>query len=59
MTTLREQLPDPAVVHIAKGCHDDAFWRSVAPEQLRLIGDGAHAAQKRHKRHSSAARVRT
>jgi pimeloyl-ACP methyl ester carboxylesterase len=35
---LRQQLPDPSMVHLAKGCHDDAFWRSVAPEQLRLIG---------------------
>jgi pimeloyl-ACP methyl ester carboxylesterase len=37
--SLREQLPDPSVVHIAKGCHDDAYWRSVAPAQLRLIGE--------------------
>lgn len=35
---LRERLPDPTVVHLAKGCHDTAFWRHAAPEQLRLIG---------------------
>ncbi|MDT5026543.1 MAG: hypothetical protein QOE61_2969 [Micromonosporaceae bacterium] len=38
ISALREQFPDPGVVHIAKGCHDNAFWRSVAPEQLKLIG---------------------
>jgi S-formylglutathione hydrolase FrmB len=38
ISQLREQFPDPSVVHIAKGCHDNAFWRSVAPEQLKLIG---------------------
>lgn len=38
VSDLRDQLPDPNVVHIAKGCHDSNFWRSVAPEQLRLIG---------------------
>lgn len=35
---LRDRLPDPAVVRLARGCHDTVFWRSVAPEQLRLIG---------------------
>ena len=38
ISTLQEQFPDPSVVHIAKGCHDNAFWRSVAPEQIKLIG---------------------
>ena len=38
ISALRDQFPDPSVVHIAKGCHDNAFWRSVAPEQLKLIG---------------------
>jgi enterochelin esterase-like enzyme len=37
---LRDRLPDPGVVHLARGCHNDAFWRHVAPLQLRLI---AHA----------------
>lgn len=37
--TLRDKLPDPSVVHIVKGCHDNAFWRSMAPEQLRLVGE--------------------
>jgi S-formylglutathione hydrolase FrmB len=39
INALREQFPDPSVVHIAKGCHDNAFWRSVAPAQLALIGN--------------------
>jgi S-formylglutathione hydrolase FrmB len=38
ISTLREQFPDPKVVRIAKGCHDNTFWRSVAPDQLKLIG---------------------
>jgi hypothetical protein len=33
-------------VHLAKGCHDDAFWRSVAPEQLRLIGQALTPPKK-------------
>jgi len=44
--TLREQLPDQSVVHIAKGCHDDAYWRSVAPAQLRLVGDALTPAKR-------------
>jgi hypothetical protein len=36
--TLRDRLPDPAVVAIGTGCHDDDFWASVAPEQVRAIG---------------------
>jgi pimeloyl-ACP methyl ester carboxylesterase len=39
LSTLREQLPDPSVVTIAAGCHDAAFFRSVAPAQLKLIGE--------------------
>ncbi len=35
---LKEQFPDPNAVRIVKGCHDNSFWRSVAPEQLKLIG---------------------
>src|SRR5262249_28574674 len=38
ISDLRGELPDPNVVHIAKGCHDATFWRSVAPLQLNLIG---------------------
>ncbi len=38
ISALREQFPDPGVVNIAKGCHDNPFWRSVAPDQLKLIG---------------------
>ena len=34
----RDRLADPAVVHFSKGCHDAAFWRSVAIEQLKMIG---------------------
>ena len=44
LRTLREQLPDPSVVNIAKGCHDAAFFRSVAPGQLKLIGEALTAA---------------
>jgi len=25
-------------MHFAKGCHDGPFWRSAAPEQLKMIG---------------------
>jgi S-formylglutathione hydrolase FrmB len=35
----RIQLPDPASLHVAKGCHEYGFWRSVAPEQLKMIGE--------------------
>jgi S-formylglutathione hydrolase FrmB len=38
LASLRERMPDPASVHITGGCHDDTFWRSAAPEQLRMIG---------------------
>lgn len=30
--------PDPSSVHLAKGCHEYGFWRSMAPAQLSLIG---------------------
>jgi S-formylglutathione hydrolase FrmB len=33
------QLPDPASLHFSKGCHEYAFWRSVAPVQLRFVGE--------------------
>jgi S-formylglutathione hydrolase FrmB len=36
--TLRGRLADPGVVHIAKGCHDNTYWRSQAPAQIRLVG---------------------
>jgi S-formylglutathione hydrolase FrmB len=35
---LRGRLGGTGAVHLAKGCHDDAFWRFAAPEQLRFIG---------------------
>jgi hypothetical protein len=35
---LRDRLSDPGAVHLAQGSHDFAFWRSVAPEQLRFNG---------------------
>ncbi|MFU8873999.1 alpha/beta hydrolase [Micromonospora sp. SL4-19] len=35
--TLRDRLPDPDVVQISTGCHDNDFWRSVAPDQVRAI----------------------
>jgi S-formylglutathione hydrolase FrmB len=38
LDSMREDFPDPAAVHITKGCHDNAYWRSVAPAQLELIG---------------------
>jgi enterochelin esterase-like enzyme len=43
VSDLRGQLPDPGVVHIAKGCHDATFWRSLAPLQLKMIGDALSA----------------
>jgi pimeloyl-ACP methyl ester carboxylesterase len=36
--SLRHRLADPDVVHISKGCHDNPYWRSQAPAQLRLVG---------------------
>jgi S-formylglutathione hydrolase FrmB len=41
---LREVLPDPGAVHLAKGCHDNAFWQYAAPTQLRLIGETLNRA---------------
>lgn len=38
LRALQELLPDPSVVHFAKGCHDSNFWRSVAPQQLSAVG---------------------
>ncbi|MFU8851180.1 alpha/beta hydrolase [Micromonospora sp. SL1-18] len=35
--TLRDRLPDPGTVEISTGCHDNDFWRSVAPGQVRAI----------------------
>jgi enterochelin esterase-like enzyme len=35
---LRDRLPDPSVVRISKGCHDESYWRSQAPAQLHTIG---------------------
>jgi pimeloyl-ACP methyl ester carboxylesterase len=43
ISDLRDKLPDPSVVHIAKGCHDATFWRSLAPVQLNLIGQALTA----------------
>ncbi|MEU3455192.1 alpha/beta fold hydrolase [Micromonospora sp. NPDC006766] len=34
---LRGRLPDPGAVEISTGCHDNDFWRSVAPGQVRAI----------------------
>jgi pimeloyl-ACP methyl ester carboxylesterase len=39
VSDLRGVLPDPSVVHIAKGCHEPTFWRSLAPLQLSMIGE--------------------
>lgn len=36
---LGRYLPDPGALHIAPGCHDGTFWRSVAAQQLALIGN--------------------
>ena len=33
------RLPDPASLHLSKGCHENAFWRSLAPVQLKLLGE--------------------
>ena len=40
---LRDRLPDGSVVQIATGCHDNRFWTSAAPAQVRAIS-GALAA---------------
>jgi enterochelin esterase-like enzyme len=46
VSDLRDHLPDPNVVHFAKGCHDATFWRSVAPQQLAMIGTALAAPTK-------------
>jgi S-formylglutathione hydrolase FrmB len=38
VSRLRDRLPDRSVVHVAKGCHDNAYFRSVAAEQFRFLG---------------------
>jgi S-formylglutathione hydrolase FrmB len=35
---LKDRLPDKGVVHVSKGCHDTAYVRSVAADQLRFLG---------------------
>ena len=40
------QFPDPGSLHLSKGCHEYAFWRSVAPAQLRFVGE-ALSSQRR------------
>jgi pimeloyl-ACP methyl ester carboxylesterase len=42
----RDRLPDPSVVHLAKGCHDDHFWQHVAPDQLRFIGEALASVRR-------------
>ncbi|MFF5174470.1 alpha/beta hydrolase [Micromonospora sp. NPDC000089] len=37
LRSLRDRLPDPAVVAVSTGCHDGRFWESVAPVQVRAI----------------------
>ena len=34
---LRDKLANPGVVHVDTGCHDNRFWSSVAPGQVRAI----------------------
>jgi S-formylglutathione hydrolase FrmB len=34
---LRDRLPDPRVVEVATGCHDNGFWAYAAPAQVRAI----------------------
>jgi S-formylglutathione hydrolase FrmB len=40
ISALRDRLPDPGIVTIAKGCHDERFWESQAPTIMRLVGHG-------------------
>jgi hypothetical protein len=35
--TFRDRLADRGVVPITGGCHDDRFWRSAAPAQVRAV----------------------
>ena len=60
LASLRERMPDPAAVTISQGCHDRTYWRSVAPAQLKLIGEALTPPKTRHKElDRSAARTRT
>lgn len=34
---LRDRLPDPSVVTLSTGCHDDRFWSAAAPAQVRAL----------------------
>jgi enterochelin esterase-like enzyme len=34
---LRARLPDPGVVKVTTGCHDNTFWSYAAPTQVRAI----------------------
>lgn len=38
LDAVKDDFPEPGTVHITKGCHDNAYWRSVAPAQFALIG---------------------
>jgi S-formylglutathione hydrolase FrmB len=40
---LRDRLPDRSVVQIATGCHDNRFWVSAAPAQVRAISSALAA----------------
>jgi enterochelin esterase-like enzyme len=40
---LRDRLPDRTVVQIATGCHDNRFWASAAPAQVRAISSALAA----------------
>jgi len=35
--TFATHLPDPKVLQVSTGCHDDQLWTSVAPPQVRAI----------------------
>jgi enterochelin esterase-like enzyme len=34
---LRDLLPDPSVVKVTSGCHDNTFWSYAAPDQVQAI----------------------
>jgi pimeloyl-ACP methyl ester carboxylesterase len=38
----RRRLPDPGVVRVETGCHDDEYWTSVAPRQIADIAAALH-----------------
>jgi pimeloyl-ACP methyl ester carboxylesterase len=42
VSSLRDRLPDPRVVHISQGCHDGTFWQAQAPTDLKVIGAALH-----------------